>query len=93
MLARKAERRPNRIKSSHGPTLNVLADQHVARPVDDADAVADAADQIDALLSRSSNVGESRSDNERILAISPLSVRYDVLSDDFRLEVHAVWRF
>jgi len=60
----------------------------------DKQAVADAADQIESLLARTPlDVGESRTSNERILAVSPLSVRYDVWPDDMRVKVHNVWRF
>jgi hypothetical protein len=60
----------------------------------DKQAVADGADQIESLLARTPlDVGESRTGNERILAVSPLCVRYDVWPDDMRVKVHNVWRF
>ena len=60
----------------------------------DKQAVADAANQIESLLRRAPlDVGESRTGNERILAVSPLCVRYDVWPDDLRVKVHSVWRF
>lgn len=60
----------------------------------DKQAVANAADQIESLLARTPlDVGESRAGNERILAVAPLGVRYDVWPDDMRVNVHNVWRF
>jgi plasmid stabilization system protein ParE len=60
---------------------------------EDRQAVADAADAIDAFLRTDPiGVGESRIANVRILTVSPLSVYYDVNEDDRLVAVWAVWR-
>ena len=60
---------------------------------DDRESVTQAADAIDALLRVSPlDVGESRVSNIRILAVSPLSVYYDVHEGDRLVAVWAVWR-
>jgi plasmid stabilization system protein ParE len=60
---------------------------------DDRQAIAHAADAIDALLrTEPTEVGESRVTNTRILTVSPLSVYYDVHEDDRLVAVWAVWR-
>ena len=59
----------------------------------DRQAIADAADAIDAFLrTEATEVGESRVANIRILTVSPLSVYYDVHEDDRLVAVWAVWR-
>jgi hypothetical protein len=58
-------------------------------------AVADAADTIDRLLADDPlNVGESRAGNVRILIELPLTVLYEVYSEDTLVTVFAVfyWR-
>ncbi len=58
----------------------------------DRSAITAAADSIDALLRSSPfDVGESRSGITRILNVLPLSVYYDVFSDDMLVAVWAVW--
>jgi hypothetical protein len=60
---------------------------------DDRQAITNAADAIDALLSTGPlEVGESRVANTRILTVSPLSVYYDVDVSDRLVAVWAVWR-
>jgi plasmid stabilization system protein ParE len=60
---------------------------------DDREAVASAADTIDAFLRTDPlAVGESRIGVTRILTVSPLSVYYDVLERDRLVAVWAVWR-
>jgi plasmid stabilization system protein ParE len=56
-------------------------------------AVTDAADAIDVFLrTNPTSVGESRVADIRILAVSPLSVYYDVYEDDRLVAVWAVWQ-
>jgi hypothetical protein len=55
-------------------------------------AVANAADQIDRILSDNPlGAGESRDGNTRILTERPLTVLYDVYLDDALVEVFAVF--
>jgi plasmid stabilization system protein ParE len=57
----------------------------------DRSAVSAAADAIDHLLKTSPlDQGESRSDNERVLIVSPLAVLYEVHVEDRRVDVLAV---
>lgn len=59
----------------------------------DRQAVTDAADLIDSMLSSSPrDVGESRAGVTRILTVMPLSIYYDVHDDDRLVAVWAVWR-
>ena len=59
----------------------------------DRQAVAEAANAIDALLRfRPLEVGESRAENTRILVVRPLSLYYDVYEADRLVAVWAVWR-
>ena len=59
----------------------------------DRQAVADAANAVDALLRAAPlEVGESRGSNVRILTALPISVYYDVHEDDRLVAVWAVWR-
>jgi hypothetical protein len=56
-------------------------------------AVAQAADQIDALLKRDPlGVGESRFGSVRVLHVPPLAVHYDVSEMDRLVRVLRVWR-
>jgi hypothetical protein len=58
------------------------------------DAVRKAAFEIERLLrTNPTNVGESRSEGQRILQVSPLGVRFMVLEDDRTVQVLRVWRF
>ncbi|MBI1902734.1 MAG: hypothetical protein HYS13_16665 [Planctomycetia bacterium] len=59
----------------------------------DRHAVADAADRIDAVLSRDpDSKGESRTGNTRVLIVRPLGVRFVVSEADRTARVFAVWR-
>lgn len=59
----------------------------------DRQAVADAADLMDAMLGSSPcEVGESRAGPTRILTVMPLSIYYDVHKDDRLVAVWAVWQ-
>ncbi len=59
----------------------------------DRAAVTRAANTIDALLKRDPlGVGESRTDNLRVLFVPPLAVDYEVLEDDCLVRVLKVWR-
>jgi plasmid stabilization system protein ParE len=59
----------------------------------DREAVARAADDIDAMLrTQPLTAGESRSSNTRFLAVSPLAVYFDVIEDDRMACVWSVWR-
>jgi plasmid stabilization system protein ParE len=59
----------------------------------DRQAVADAANAIDALLRlEPSEAGESRLGYTRIVTVSPLWVNYDLRTDDRLVVVWAVWR-
>ncbi len=61
----------------------------------DQQAVADAADEIDRILAANPlDAGESRGGNSRIIIERPLTVLYDVYTDDSLVEVFAVffWR-
>jgi hypothetical protein len=60
----------------------------------DRNAVAAAADAIDATLRRDPlGQGESRGGSTRILIAPPLAVYYDVSEADRRVSVWAVWRW
>jgi plasmid stabilization system protein ParE len=55
-------------------------------------ALNNAANEIDRLLARNpQHQGESRPGNERVIYVGPLGVRYDVVVDDLRVTVGAVW--
>jgi hypothetical protein len=70
--------------------LNALAD--IWTTVTDRNAVTDASEQIDRMLTRDPlNVGESRPGNQRVAFAFPLGVRYEVVLDDRRSVVVAVW--
>jgi plasmid stabilization system protein ParE len=57
----------------------------------DKSRVARAADDIDRLLRTNPlGVGESRSDDSRVLVYPPIAVQYDVYVDDCRVTVVAV---
>ena len=59
----------------------------------DRQAVADAADLMDAMLGSSPReVGEGRAGPTRILTVMPLSIYYDVHEDDRLVAVWAVWQ-
>jgi hypothetical protein len=59
----------------------------------DRDAVARAADSIDALLARDPLTrGESRGGNSWVLLVDPLGVYFNVEVDDRRVWVFDVWR-
>lgn len=59
----------------------------------DRQAVAEAANAVDALLrSTPLEVGESRAEETRILVVRPLAVYYDVQEADRLVAVWAVWR-
>ena len=59
---------------------------------DDRQAVADAADRIDDILSRNpEEAGESRSQSVRILFIDPVGVFFHVSVDDRIVSVLRVW--
>ena len=61
---------------------------------DDREAVARAADEMDALLRRDPvQVGESRASRRRILIVRPLAIYFEVLSEDRMVFVTAVWRW
>jgi hypothetical protein len=58
------------------------------------DDVRSAAFEVDRLLRTSpSNVGESRSEGQRILHVYPLGVRFMILEDDRVVQVLRVWRY
>lgn len=60
--------------------------------VSDPQAVADAADEIDRILTNNPlAVGESRGGNSRIIIQRPLTALYDVYSDDALVEVFAIY--
>jgi plasmid stabilization system protein ParE len=59
----------------------------------DRQAIADAADLIDAMLGSSpQEVGETRAGDTRILTVMPLSIYYDIHSDDRLVAIWAVWQ-
>ena len=59
----------------------------------DRQAIAEAADRIDAELRRAADsVGESRSGDVRILIVPPLAVYFDVSPADRLATVFAVWQ-
>jgi hypothetical protein len=59
----------------------------------DRDAVARAADQMDARLARDPQTqGESRSETTRLLIIEPLAVLFDISELDRLVAVLKVWR-
>jgi len=56
------------------------------------DALTNAASQIDAQLRADpKSAGESRDADVRILSVPPLSVYYNILEDDRKVVVWAVW--
>ncbi|MEX2120853.1 MAG: hypothetical protein WD847_14775 [Pirellulales bacterium] len=58
------------------------------------DAIAIAADDIDAMLARDPlSCGESRRASTRILVVAPLAALYSVSEDDQLVAVLAVWRW
>jgi hypothetical protein len=60
----------------------------------DRQAIADAANAIDALLADDPlGVGESRTGITRILIVEPLAVLYDVIVDDRRVSVWQIWHW
>jgi hypothetical protein len=66
---------------------------HLWNTAADRNAVAQAADTIDALLGRDPlREGESRADTMRVLFAPPLAVHYEVLEDDCLVRVVKVWR-
>jgi plasmid stabilization system protein ParE len=59
----------------------------------DRQAIANAADLIDAMLGSSpQEVGEARAGVTRILTVMPLSVYYDIHDDDRLVAIWAVWQ-
>jgi hypothetical protein len=59
----------------------------------DREAVANAADEADRLLSVDPfNLGESRGEAQRIFFISPLAVLFCVEEDDRKVNVIDIWR-
>ena len=59
----------------------------------DRQAIADAADLIDALLGSSpQDVGEARAGDTRMLTVMPLSIYYDIHDDDRLVAIWAVWQ-
>jgi plasmid stabilization system protein ParE len=60
--------------------------------VADRNAVTQASNQIDQMLSRDAQyVGESRVGNQRVAFADPLGVRFDVVVDDLMVTIGAVW--
>jgi plasmid stabilization system protein ParE len=60
---------------------------------DDRDAVARAADELDAALARNARVlGESREEGVRVTFAEPLGINFEVSSADSQVRVLAVWR-
>lgn len=58
----------------------------------DRNAITSAAGEIDRLLSTDAHqVGESRVGNQRVAFADPLGFRFDVIVDDLRVTVGAVW--
>ncbi len=58
----------------------------------DQPAVTRASEEIDRMLGRDPQyVGESRPGNERVAYADPLGVRFEVVVDDLRVTVGAVW--
>jgi hypothetical protein len=58
----------------------------------DRDVVNDASERIDRMLRRDPQyVGESRPGNERVAYADPLGFRFEVVVDDLRVTVGAVW--
>jgi plasmid stabilization system protein ParE len=58
----------------------------------DRNAITRASNDIDQLLSRNPQfVGESRIGNQRVTYADPLGVRFEVVLDDLRVTVGAVW--
>ena len=58
----------------------------------DRNAVTQASNQIDHMLSRNAQrVGESRAGNERVAFADPLGVRFEVVVDDLMVTIGAVW--
>lgn len=61
---------------------------------EDRNAIAEAADQIDAMLCRDAHeLGESRTGRIRRMFVRPLGVAFEVREDDRMVLVVAVWRF
>jgi plasmid stabilization system protein ParE len=60
--------------------------------VTDRNAVTQASNQIDQMLSRDAQrVGESRIGNERVAFADPLGVRFEVVVDDLMVTIGAAW--
>lgn len=60
--------------------------------VSDRNAVTRASEEIDRVLARDPQyVGESRPGNERVTYAGPLGCRFEVVVDDLRVTVGAVW--
>jgi plasmid stabilization system protein ParE len=60
---------------------------------DDRDAVARAADALDAALARNAEQqGESREEGVRVTFVSPLGINFEVNAPDRHVRVLAVWR-
>lgn len=58
----------------------------------DRNAITLAANEIDRLLATDAHhVGESRLGNQRVAFAPPLGFRFDVIVDDLRVTVGAVW--
>lgn len=59
---------------------------------DDRKAVSDAAREIEqALLEAPLDHGESREDNQRIMFVAPLGIRYVVQAEDLRVVIIQFW--
>ena len=60
--------------------------------VTDRNAVTVASAEVDRILRRDPQyVGESRPGNERVTYVGPLGVRFEVVVDDQRVTVGAIW--
>jgi plasmid stabilization system protein ParE len=72
------------------------AERHLAEiwmRADDRDAVARAADELDAALARNADQqGESREDGVRVTFAAPLGINFEVNVADRQARVLAVWR-
>jgi hypothetical protein len=71
--------------------LNVLA--AIWNQAEDRNAVTAASNEMDRVLAAAPREqGESRKGNVRVMFANPLGVEYEVIEDDLKVEVLAVWR-
>jgi len=65
----------------------------ISNKAEDRNAVSAASNEMDRVLAASPRAqGESRRGNVRVMFASPLGAEYEIVEDDRKVEVLAVWR-